>query len=696
MTSKNTRKRLTNSVKYVSLLAFNKIVTSHPHLVSEYQDVILACIDDPDISIRLQALYLSVGMVNSDNLNMLVEALLQQLRTAPIPDGIAEYDRISSESVRKSTELNKEHVLSPAQERKGRTSHLPPEHKTTVIRSIMDMCNKDTYSNIQDFEWYINILVQLVDLVPTTPHITSMTSGATSSSGFSSSQTTADGTLCRIGEELRNVAVRMDFVRHNVVHASASLLHKSCKDHLVLARGEGVLSYVAWIVGEYANDLREVEETLSSLLLTKIQILAPTTLCAYLQAVPKLFVSSILRLSHSWDAECQTRVSLLLARMVHFFESLAAHPSLEVQERSVGFLELTRVAAQAVAGHDNSNMECPLFLNDAFAQLFISSKFKPMAPSAQRRVPVPDKLNLDSLFNPNLLNLLQMNEYTSTQNSNMIEFQSFYCNRTSTAEVDYTTANNEMMADTKPSGSYQDAHDFPTNVEVSSQKRQASRAREEDDPFYIASNNQPSKSSTSLFPDASSQTKGDDTDIESIPIMDLDLGDSASDLNISKPHVFRKKKRPSWQRYITPDETLDGGELPNPSHLDLRLERSRKPLLQVDSSGLDIYASKGARGESDPAYPGDYDAEDVEMQQALREVERLRLEMQRASERVQVSEGISQDGTMVKKKKKKKKASAPIDYEGGSSAPVSDSKVVKGEIKRKKKSKPVADHSEDG
>lgn len=659
-------------MKYVSLLAFNKIVTSHPHLVSEYQDVILACIDDPDISIRLQALYLSVGMVNSDNLNMLVEALLQQLRTAPPSDGTANHDRIGSEPVRESTE----HVL-------------PPEYKTTVIRNIMDMCTKDTYSNIQDFEWYINILVQLVDLVPTTPHMTSMASGATGS------PTSNDGTLCRIGEELRNVAVRMDFVRHNVVHASASLLHKSCKNPVVLARGEGVLSYVAWIVGEYANDLPEVEETLSSLLLAKIQLLAPTTLCAYLQAVPKLFVSSTLRLSPSWDAECQTRVSLLLARMIHFFESLATHPSLEVQERSVGFLELTRVAAQAVAGHDNSNMDCPLFLTDAFAQLFTSSKFNPMAPSAQRRVPVPDKLSLDSLFNPNLLNLLHMSDHTSAQNSNTVEFQSFYCNRTSMAEVEYTTASSEMMAETKPSGSYQDAHDFPTNVEVPSQKRQASRAREDDDPFYIANNNQSSKSSA-LFLDVSSQTKGDDTDIESIPIMDLDLGDSASELNISKAHVSRKNKKQSWQRYITPDETLEGGELPNPSRLDSRLEKSRKPLLEVDSSGLDVFASKGARAETDHAYPGDQDAEDIEMQKALREVERLRLEMQRASERVQVSEGISQDGTMVKKKKKKKKASAPVDHEEGSSAPVSNTRVVKGEIKRKKKSRPVADHSEDG
>ena len=42
------------------------------------------------------------------------------------------------------------------------------------------------------------------------------------------------------------------------------------------------------------------------------------------------------------------------------------------------------------------------------------------------------------------------------------------------------------------------------------------------------------------------------------------------------------------------------------------------------------------------------------MQRALAEVERHRLEMQRASERIQVSDGTPADGTLVMKRKKKK------------------------------------------
>jgi AP-3 complex subunit delta-1 len=50
-------------VKYIALLALVKIVPTHPHLVAEYQDVILASVDDQDMSIRMRALDLVSAMV---------------------------------------------------------------------------------------------------------------------------------------------------------------------------------------------------------------------------------------------------------------------------------------------------------------------------------------------------------------------------------------------------------------------------------------------------------------------------------------------------------------------------------------------------------------------------------------------------------------------------------------------------------
>ena len=53
------------AVKYIALLALVKIVPSHPYLVAEYQDMILASVNDQDISIRMRALDLISAMVRA-------------------------------------------------------------------------------------------------------------------------------------------------------------------------------------------------------------------------------------------------------------------------------------------------------------------------------------------------------------------------------------------------------------------------------------------------------------------------------------------------------------------------------------------------------------------------------------------------------------------------------------------------------
>lgn len=51
------------SVKYLGLLAMSRILKSHPKSVQAHKDLVLACLDDKDESIRLRALGLLYGMV---------------------------------------------------------------------------------------------------------------------------------------------------------------------------------------------------------------------------------------------------------------------------------------------------------------------------------------------------------------------------------------------------------------------------------------------------------------------------------------------------------------------------------------------------------------------------------------------------------------------------------------------------------
>jgi AP-3 complex subunit delta-1 len=56
--------QLNIAVRYIALLAMVKIIPTHPHMVSEYQDEILESLDDPDVSIRMRALELVSAMVS--------------------------------------------------------------------------------------------------------------------------------------------------------------------------------------------------------------------------------------------------------------------------------------------------------------------------------------------------------------------------------------------------------------------------------------------------------------------------------------------------------------------------------------------------------------------------------------------------------------------------------------------------------
>ncbi|KIK25362.1 hypothetical protein PISMIDRAFT_677351 [Pisolithus microcarpus 441] len=67
------------NLKYIALLALVKIMPTHVDLVAEYQDVILASVDDNDISIHTHALELVTALVNKHNLQSIVQQLFSHL-----------------------------------------------------------------------------------------------------------------------------------------------------------------------------------------------------------------------------------------------------------------------------------------------------------------------------------------------------------------------------------------------------------------------------------------------------------------------------------------------------------------------------------------------------------------------------------------------------------------------------------------
>ena len=690
------------TVKYVALLAFNRIVASHPHLVSMHQDVIMGCIDDPDISIRLQALGLGAGMVNSDNLVAVVERLLKQLRNAPVTTEAADDGRRYSVGVEPAADSDgedPEERLRPTAEPQDDIPALPAEYRVTIIRQILEMCSKDTYANVVDFEWYIDTLVQLVRLVPAADQ-TILDSQDETGRNLSYE----DDVASAIGWELRNIAVRVSTVRTEAVKAANTLLSISGNDSMVPG-GQGVLAFAAWVVGEYFDSSALSYAALDSLIHPRVQSLSPIVICAYLQAIPKVLISAISHETAAWGPERKTMVSLLVARVVHFLEPLTTHPNLEVQERSVEFLELMRVTLQAIASHDVQNRDGPLLLTRAIPQLFAGFELNPVAPAAQRKVPLPSDLSLDTPINSDLARLLQDADQDFLVDTEAADFDTFYNQRPVQRAI------SGPAIDTLPSfepetTSYQQNDHTLSDSDALVRKRIQRRERNRDDPFYIGTDDASSGTSTP-FHDILRSTNGEDVDVDSIPIMNLELGDQSPIAESFDKDPKKTKRKRHKKVHITKDETIDNeaSEIDQTQRASASglapqqhaRDKAKKSLLQVDSSGLSTFSLDGGDAPASQLDIERQEAQDIEMAKALAEVERLRLEMQRASERIQATDGTPAEGIVVKKKKNLKSKqpmgeSQHQDETGGRAAStqnlqdVEAAPVVK---KRKKKRKPA-------
>lgn len=632
------------NLKYVALLALNRIVTTHPMLVSMQQDVIMDCLDDLDVSIRLQALDLAAGMVTSDTLQIVVNRLIDQLRLASSRD-TSNIEAVSGERTSDGPEAHRDSSSSNVVD----TLSMPNTYRSEVIHRIVDMCSQNNYSELVDFEWYVSILIQLVKLLPpadtdeywSEPPVSDQDSlnGLKTTVGF------------RIGSELRNIAVRVKGVRPEATRAAESLLLIDNKTILFPATSasNGVLGHVAWVSGEYADYLKSPSRTLQSLIDSSTVSLPSETLQLFLQAIPKVLIRVIrsCEVQETWKGE----ISLLLARVIRFMESLAAHPDLDVQERAIEFLEVLRLGAESLQSEPEG---VPFLLTSIIPNLFTGLDLNPVAASAQKKVVLPSDLRLDEAFNDNLPDLFQDIDSSSTGTEHYGTIQQFYyvsAPTPATQKMPHIQATpTELQLDASYQSSYGGETDLLNGLD---RKRADRRERYRDDPFYIAPVEASSITSSprrGLPPSAG----GDTLDIDSIPIVDLKLDGVPS--GVKAPGVQENYRAHAISRMeVATDENFGSEGLASHAPLAKVPGESgpKRSLLQVDSSGLGNFtlgAQDGQTGQ-DPTLAGD--SGDAEMMKAMQNVEQVRLRMQRASERIQL-EGAPAEGTLVRKKKKKK------------------------------------------
>lgn len=689
-------------MKYVALLAFNKIVVTHPWLVAQQEDVILECIDSADISIRIKALDLVQGMVSNDNLVSIVSRLMRQLKLFSSGDSRAANHRGGSPG--DSDEDDLERTIDSDPKPSNQAPPLPDDYRIDVINRILNMCSQNNYGHLVDFEWYIDILTQLVRTAPSPRPISDMDS--LSLSGKSSEGDISE----KIGDELRNITVKVQALRPACVRAAEAIMSQLNSEaplqHSIVS---GALKPVSWIIGEFCSELSSPDDTLGALLQLIPKASSPESLAACLQAAIKVFSIVAGDQLTPWTPERKSKISLLMARIIHSFEALALHPNLEVQERAVEFTELLKLTAEAASSQEAStettHQDPPLLLTQAIPSLFAGWELNSVAAAAQKNVPLPEGLDLDEPINSNLNSLLASAESISIPVDEADEFDSYYYQRPPVTSIASEPAISKLAEARDVVGSYQQpTEETYLDADILAKRKADRLERNRDDPFYIQETSSIQRSSTPIH-NILQTSNGPDLDVDSIPIMELDLDKLSAGVDHAQPQASKPSRRAPRQKIVVAaDENLGGSGLSTPRNYDsennnsdaitkARSKKLKQSLLGVDSTsivtlslGEDDASSNGGRGGFDPEAR---QREEAEMAQAMKEVERLRLEMQRANERIQVAQGVDAAGTVVRKKKAKKPKVAAATEGGGGDAAEGDNNDA-APVKAKKKKKKVA------
>uniref|UniRef100_A0A8C2ZJ46 AP-3 complex subunit delta-1 n=1 Tax=Cyclopterus lumpus TaxID=8103 RepID=A0A8C2ZJ46_CYCLU len=237
-------------------------------------------------------------------------------------------------------------------------------YRDELLTKIIDICSQSNYQYITNFEWYISILVELTRL-----------------------EGTRHGHL--IASQMLDVAIRVKAIRVFAVAQMATLLDNA---HLMTGNVQRkgiceVLYAAAWICGEFSEHLENPMQTLEAMLRPKVATLPGHIQAVYVQNAAKLFATLLKNQEGNTDRTAAQETSQLMIDRLPLFVQSA---NLEVQERASCILQLVKYI-QKLQQKDVEVAEEVIAL--------FAGELNPVAPKAQKKVPVPEGLDLDAWIN---------------------------------------------------------------------------------------------------------------------------------------------------------------------------------------------------------------------------------------------------------------------------------------------------------
>ncbi|XP_075943966.1 AP-3 complex subunit delta-1 isoform X4 [Anarhichas minor] len=237
-------------------------------------------------------------------------------------------------------------------------------YRDELLTKIIDICSQSNYQYITNFEWYISILVELTRL-----------------------EGTRHGHL--IASQMLDVAIRVKAIRVFAVAQMATLLDNA---HLMTGNVQRkgiceVLYAAAWICGEFSEHLDNPMQTLEAMLRPKVATLPGHIQAVYVQNAAKLFATVLKNQEGNTEGTAAQETSQLMIDRLPLFVQSA---NLEVQERASCILQLVKYI-QKLQQKDVEVAEEVIAL--------FAGELNPVAPKAQKKVPIPEGLDLDAWIN---------------------------------------------------------------------------------------------------------------------------------------------------------------------------------------------------------------------------------------------------------------------------------------------------------
>ncbi|KAI5634782.1 non-SMC mitotic condensation complex subunit 1 domain-containing protein [Phthorimaea operculella] len=197
------------NLKYLGLLAMSRILKSHPKSVQAHKDLVLACLDDKDESIRLRALGLLYGMVSKKNLMEIVKKLMVHMERA-------------------------EGTL----------------YRDELVARCVELCAQQNYHHVTDFEWYVTVLAELTEMETSAKHGTIL-AGQLTEVGARVADVRAFAARECASIVARAAAQPPGPATREVLYAAAYVLGEYCKEESVMRDAISPLMMCAGVGGGY-------------------------------------------------------------------------------------------------------------------------------------------------------------------------------------------------------------------------------------------------------------------------------------------------------------------------------------------------------------------------------------------------------------------------------------------------------------